>query len=136
MPGASRATVNALGVLKRRRLAVSREGNYPSARKGGLVSGLLNTVIILALSAAGSADPSTGLHRGVSRGEVASVRLELGKGADPNRKTPNHLTPLHLAARQGHLEIAQLLLQSGADPNRRQDPTGSTPLHLAVETPA
>ena len=133
MPGASRATVNPLGVLKRRRLAVSREGDYPSARKGGLVSGLLNTVIILALSAAGSADPSTGLHQAVSRGEVASVRLELGKGADPNRKDPDRLTPLHVAARQGHLEIAQLLLQSGADPNRRQDPTGSTPLHLAVE---
>ena len=97
------------------------------------MSGLLNTIIILALSAAGSPDPSAGLHQAVSRGEVASVRLELGKGADPNRKNPAHLTPLHLAARQGHLEIAQLLLQSGADPNRRQDPTGSTPLHLAVE---
>ena len=97
------------------------------------MSGLLNTVIFLSLSAAGSADPSTGLHQAVSRGEVASVRLELGKGADPNRKNPAHLTPLHLAARQGYLEIAQLLLQSGADPNRRQDPTGSTPLHLAVE---
>ena len=117
----------------RRRLAVSREGDYPSARKGGLVSGLLNTVIILALSAAGSPDPSTGLHQAVSRGEVASVRVELGKGADPNRKNPDNLTPLHVAARQGHLEIARLLLQGGADPNRRQDGTGRTPLHLTVE---
>ena len=104
-----------------------------AARKGGLVSGLLNTVIFLSLSAAGSPDLSTGLHQAVSKGEVASVRVELGKGADPNRKDPDRLTPLHVAARQGHLEIAQLLLQSGADPNRRQDRTGCTPLHLAVE---
>ena len=97
------------------------------------MSGLLNIVIILALSTAGSADPSTGLHRAVSKEDVTSVRVELGKGADPNRKDPARLTPLHVAARQGYLEIAQLLLQSGADPNRRQDPTGSTPLHLAVE---
>ena len=97
------------------------------------MSGLLDTVIILALSAAGSPDPSTGLHQAVSRGEVASVRVELGKGADPNRKNPDNLTPLHVAARQGHLEIARLLLQGGADPNRRQDGTGRTPLHLTVE---
>ena len=73
------------------------------------------------------------LHRAVSRGDAASVRLELGKGADPNRKNPDDLTPLHLAVRRGHFEISRLLLQGGADPNRRQDGTGRTPLHLAVE---
>ena len=61
------------------------------------------------------------------------MRVELGKGFDPNRKNPDNLTPLHLAARQGHLEIARLLLEKGADPNRRQDATARTPLHLAVQ---
>ena len=97
------------------------------------MSGLLNIAISLSLAAAGSDPPSTGLHRAVSGGNAASVRLELDKGADPNRMNPDHLAPLHLAASQGHLEIAQLLLESGADPNRRQNSTGRTPLHLAVE---
>ena len=97
------------------------------------MNSLLNLVVSLALFAAGSDEPSTGLHLAVSRGDAASVRLELGKGADPNRKNPENLTPLHVAARQGHREIVQLLLQRGADPNRRQDGTGRTPLHLTVE---
>lgn len=97
------------------------------------MSGLLNIAIFLSLTAAASETPSVGLHGAVSEGDAASVRLELGKGADPNRKNPDSFTPLHLAARQGHLEIAGLLLENGADPNRRQDKTACTPLHLAVE---
>ena len=97
------------------------------------MSPLVSIVIALSLSAAGSDGPSARLHRVVAEGDAASVRLELDKGADPNRKDPGNLTPLHLAARRGHLEIARLLLQKGADPNRRQDETGCTPLHLAVE---
>ena len=69
----------------------------------------------------------------VSEGDAASVRRELGKGADPNHKNADHLTPLHLAVGRGHFDIVQLLLKSGADPNRRQDGTGRTALHLAVE---
>ncbi len=97
------------------------------------MNSLLNLVISLALFAAGSDAPSTALHLAVSRGDAASVRLELDKGADPNRKNPENLTPLHVAAQTGHREIVQLLLPRGADPNRRQDGTGRTPLHLAVE---
>ena len=97
------------------------------------MSGLLNIVISVALTAAGSEAPSVGLHQAVLAGDAASVRLELGQGANPNRKNPDSFTPLHHAARQGHLEIARMLLEKGADPNRRQDGTGRTPLHLAVE---
>ena len=97
------------------------------------MSGLLNIVISLSLTAPLSDAPSDRLYQAVSRGDAASVRVELDKGADPNRKDPDNLTPLHLAARRGHLEIARLLLQKGADPNRRQDPAARTPLHLAVE---
>ncbi len=93
----------------------------------------LNIVISLALAAAGAESPSNGLHRATSEGNAASVRLELGKGADPNHKNPDNLTPLHVAARQGHLDIARLLLEKGSDPNRRQDMTARTPLHFAVE---
>lgn len=97
------------------------------------MSGIFNVVIFLSLAAAGSDRPSDRLHQAVSRGDAASVRVELGKGVDPNRKNPDNLTPLHLAARQGHFEIARLLLEKGADPNRGQDMTARTPLHLAVE---
>lgn len=97
------------------------------------MSGLLNIVISLSLAATASEAPSVGLHQAVSAGDMASVRLELDRGADPNRKNPNNLTSLHLAARRGHLEIVRLLLEKGADPNRRQDGTARTPLHLAVE---
>ena len=97
------------------------------------MSGLLHLIIFLFVSAAPSAAPYSGLHLAVSEGDTASVRLELGKGADPNRKNPDSLTPLHVAARKGRLEIARLLLEKGADPNRRQDTAGRTPLHLAVE---
>lgn len=97
------------------------------------MSVLLNIVTSLVLAAAGAESPSNGLHRATSEGNAASVRLELGKGADPNRKNPDNLTPLHVAARQGHLDIARLLLEKGSDPNRRQDTTARTPLHLAVE---
>ena len=97
------------------------------------MSRLLNFVISLSLAAAGSEAPSDRLHQAASAGDVASVRRELGNGADPNQKNPDRLTPLHVAARRSHLEIARLLLQKGADPNRRQDGTALTPLHLAVE---
>lgn len=97
------------------------------------MSALLNIVVSLALATAGAGTPSSGLHLAVSEGDAASVRRELGKGADPNRKNADSLTPLHLAARQGRLEIARMLLEKGADPNRRQDTAGRTPLHLAVE---
>ena len=97
------------------------------------MSGLLHLVIWLSVSAAASDSPSSGLHVAVSEGDAASVRRELGKGADPNHKNADHLTPLHLAVGRGHFDIVQLLLKSGADPNRRQDGTGRTALHLAVE---
>ncbi|MDE2667961.1 MAG: ankyrin repeat domain-containing protein [Acidobacteriota bacterium] len=97
------------------------------------MSSLSNIVIFLSLTAAASESPSVGLHPAVSRGDASSVRVELDKGVDPNRKNPDKLTPLHLAARQGHLEISRLLLEKGADPNRMQDTTARTPLHLAVQ---
>lgn len=97
------------------------------------MSPLLDIVMALSLAAAGADAPSAGLHQAVTEGDATSVRLELDKGADPNRTDPDNLTPLHLAARRGHLEIAHLLLQKGADPNRRQGTTARTPLHLAVE---
>ena len=97
------------------------------------MSGIFNIVISLSLAAAGPDPPSDRLHHAVSRGDAASVRVELGKGVDPNRKNPDDLAPLHLAARQGHLGISALLLEKGADPNRTQDTTARTPLHLAVQ---
>ncbi len=80
------------------------------------MSGIFNILISLSLAAAASDPPSDRLHRAVSEGDAASVRVELDKGVDLNRKNPDKLTPLHLAARQGHLEISRLLLEKGADP--------------------
>ena len=59
------------------------------------------------------------------------VELLLDKGADPNMKNPNGLTPLHRAAYHGKLDLVKMLLDNGAEPNR-VDSDGRTPLHWAA----
>jgi uncharacterized protein len=54
------------------------------------------------------------------------------KGANPNVKDSQGLTPLHLAASIGWIEGAQLLLQKGALVDATNN-SGETPLILAVQ---
>jgi ankyrin repeat protein len=49
---------------------------------------------------------------------VATVKLLLDRGADPNLADDRGRTPLMIAAERGHAEIVALLLKRGSDPTR------------------
>jgi ankyrin len=63
-------------------------------------------------------------------GDVASAKVLLAAGADPNDALPDGTSALVLAAHSGQGDVAALLLDGGADPNAYA--TGYTALHAAV----
>jgi len=58
--------------------------------------------------------------------------LLLDRGADPDARNWDDVTPLHQAVRARNLAVVQILLERGADPNARDKLRGSTPLRRAV----
>ena len=58
------------------------------------MNALLNILISVSLTTTASEAPSVKLDQAVSAGDVASVRLGLDKGVDPNRKNPPVIHPL------------------------------------------
>jgi ankyrin repeat protein len=64
-------------------------------------------------------------------GDLASARLLLDKGADPNAVSAADGGPLEIASAAGHEDLALMLLDAGADPNRA-DANGMTALHYAM----
>jgi hypothetical protein len=70
----------------------------------------------------------TPLHRAANRGDLATVKALLEKGADVNARGLAKQTPLHLAVTK---EIAQLLISKGAQIEAR-DRYGRTPLFWAA----
>jgi ankyrin repeat protein len=62
----------------------------------------------------------------------AMATLLLDRGADPNARNWDDVTPLHQAVRARNLAATELLLRRGADPNARDKIRGSTPLRRAV----
>ena len=66
----------------------------------------------------------------ISRPDVARLLLE--RGADPNARMKNGLTPLHVAAKDGRVEVARVLLKHGANVGT-EDNKGRTPFHAAVD---
>jgi len=85
-------------------------------------------------------DPNgeTPLHRladmrrapAVEAGRMATLLLD--RGADPNARNWDDVTPLHQAVRARSLGAVEVLLARGADPNARDKNRGSTPLRRAV----
>ncbi len=73
----------------------------------------------------------TGLHVVTARRDVLWVRFLLQRGANPNIRNNEGVTPLQLATRLGFLEGAEELLKKGAQVNVA-DSQGETPLMAAV----
>jgi ankyrin repeat protein len=120
-------------------------GLDPNARVRGkplLYYASAHPAILRALVLAG-ADPDKGapLCATAARGDVASCRLLLDRGADPNGPAGAPQTPLVLACIQDHADVVALLLERKADPNRasttyvngRTEVRGYTPLMAAAE---
>lgn len=61
------------------------------------------------------------LHAAASVGDVATMRLLLDRGADPNARQQLGFVPLHAAAGNGDLDMARLLVARGADRHARTD---------------
>lgn len=72
------------------------------------------------------------LHSAVANGDIAIVKLLLGRGADVNARQAGGYTPLHEAALQGRAEMVKLFLYKEADTAAESD-EGKTALDLASE---
>lgn len=67
----------------------------------------------------------TPLHAAAAVCDHETIRLLLGRGADPNARQQLDFTPLHTAASRGDIEMAKLLLAHGASRDARSaDGTG------------
>lgn len=73
----------------------------------------------------------TGLHVVVARRDTLWVKFLLQRGANPNIRNNEGLTPLQMATRLGFIEGAEELLKNGASVNVA-DSQGETPLIAAV----
>jgi len=80
----------------------------------------------------------TALHRVADmrpREPEAAARMAtllLDRGADPNARNWDDVTPLHQGVRRRNLAVVEVLLARGADVNARDRGRGSTPLRRAV----
>ena len=71
------------------------------------------------------------LEEAAASGNLATVRLLLECGQDPNHRDRDGWSAIHWAAEEGHLEIVRLLLNAGANPNAFSS-YGTSPLHCAA----
>jgi ankyrin repeat protein len=68
------------------------------------------------------------------RGDIATVKALLGKGADVNSPQGDGMTALHWAADRGDAALAQMLLYAGANVSAGTRIGQYTPLHLAARS--
>lgn len=73
----------------------------------------------------------TAMHFAAQQGNIESVRVLLGAGADIDESHLEYGTPLMIAIASGNEELASYLLKQGANPNAK-DAWGATALHYAL----
>src|SRR5207248_364871 len=69
----------------------------------------------------------------VETNDLAGAAESLGRGANPNKRTPLGYTPLMVAAALGEVQITDMLLAAGADVHVVDSRLGATPLHRAAQ---
>lgn len=74
---------------------------------------------------------NSALHLASYEGHKKVVQILLSRGADPNCKADDGITPLIAASRKGHIEIAEMLLVAGAKVNDT-DEYGVSPIMSAA----
>jgi hypothetical protein len=76
-------------------------------------------LVVFAATALFAADVNEELLAAARRGDLASVRTSVEKGAALETKTSYGQTPLYLAAMSGHQDVVDFLLDKGASTNVR-----------------
>ena len=111
----------------------------PRRQLNARLAAMLGIAALAALSAGtvrAQINPFGDYHENVARAakqnDSGTVRLLVGKGANPNQSDEESRSGLHYAAMSGNLRIIAILIKAGAklDPKEK---LGSTPLHFAVE---
>ena len=95
----------------------------------GAVS-LLGAVALLAATGYGARESA--VLEAAKRGDVESLRAELGAGADVNVAQGDGFTALHWAAKRGRVEVAEVLIAAGADLEAATRLGNHLPLHVAA----
>jgi ankyrin repeat protein len=73
----------------------------------------------------------TPLHTAAALGNLATVRLLLGRGASPDSVVEKGVRPLHYAAKCDSREVVDELLAAGADPRAKDEQHEATPADWA-----
>ncbi len=100
-------------------------------REGDVATEMLNEPGTTVVNTRDITTGDTGLHVVTARRDVLWVRFLLQRGANPNIRNNEGITPLQLATRMGFIEGAEELLDKGALVNVA-DQQGETPLIAAV----
>jgi ankyrin repeat protein len=103
--------------------------------RASLMAALALSVALIATGQEGSLANASAyaedLFMAVKAGKSGRIEALIGRGANPNVRDAEGMTPLHYAAYRGDVAIGEALLRGGADPNAK-DSLGMTPLHAAA----
>jgi outer membrane protein assembly factor BamB len=88
--------------------------------------------LVIAAVPAAAADLGVDLLAAARKGDAATVKALLAKGADVNARSPYGATALFFAADKGHLEVVKVLLQHKADINAKDTFYKFSPLDWAM----
>ena len=100
-------------------------------RDGDTVTEMLNLPGTTIINTRDITTGDTGLHLVTARRDVLWVRFLLQRGANPNIRNNQGVTPIQVATRLGFIEGVEELIKRGAEVNV-SDSQGETPLIAAV----